>query len=355
MGMFVVSIGVFDEIITRMVNLSLELSVVRLLRILRLARLIRVIRLMRFFRDLRVMVAGILGSLRSLVWALLLLVLVMFVFAVCVMQISAEELASLQRAQEDAVELHGVVSEATAAKLKNSYGTVASSLFTLWKCITAGVNWGDAAAPLVEVTPLLGAAFSLFIAFGVLCVLNIITGVFVDNTKNFYGRDDEQVALDEIDKNVRIVKDLKNLFESIDGENSGTLSLTEFQELMKDAKVKAILRAHFQLNVDNVSSEHLFGMFDRDGDGHLNIHDFIFAVQRFHGQASSLELAQLAMQQKRTRKMIESISHKVEQTLHSIETAGLQSSTRLSSQRRRTKPPRSTDGRAICQHGGLGS
>jgi hypothetical protein len=299
---FVVITSILDEVMKRWSAISLDLSAVRLLRILRLARIIRIIRLLRFFQDLRIMVAGILGSLQSLVWALVLLFLVMFVVATSVMQIVSEELA-IHKSQKD----QSGLSDQGAADLVKFYGTMFGSLFTLYKSITGGISWTEVADPLVEISPVMGAAFAVFIAFGLLCVLNIVTGVFVDNTKKMYSEDEGAIALDEMERTKAIRKDLRNLFHKIDSDASGELTLHEFQILMKDPEVKALLRAQYGLDVDQKSAAGLFSMFDHDGDDKLSIDEFVFAVQRFNGQASSLELAQLSMKQKHANDQIKKI------------------------------------------------
>jgi len=293
----VVFTSVLDEVMKRMSVLTLDLSAVRLLRILRLARIIRIIRLLRFFQDLRIMVAGILGSLHSLMWALILLLLVMFVVATSVMQIISDELA-----RDD----HSF-SNVNVKHMVQYYGSMFTSLFTLYKSITGGISWCEVADPLLELSPLMGAAFSIYIAFGLLCVLNIVTGVFVDNTKKMYNRDDGAVALDEIDRTKNKARDLKALFLRADSDGDEDVTLEEFKKLLDVPEVRAVMRAQYGLDVDQKSAEGLFAMFDRDGDNSLSVDEFIFAIQRFHGQASSLELAQVSMQQMRLGREIAKI------------------------------------------------
>jgi len=304
---FVVFTSILDEALKRSRAISLDLSAVRLLRILRLARIIRIIRLLRFFQDLRIMVAGILGSLQSLVWALVLLFLVMFVVATSVMQIVAEELAIHNSQKEESG-----ISDKGADDLVKYYGTMFSSLFTLYKSITGGISWTEVADPLVEISPFMGAAFAVFIAFGLLCVLNIVTGVFVDNTKKMYNSDESAIALDEIDRKNHIRRDLKALFEKTDCDEDGEVTLPEFQKLLSDPEVRALLRAQYGLDVDSKSAAGLFAMFDHDGNQKLTVDEFVFAVQRFHGQASSLELAQVSMRQARTNEHLRKLHRMLE-------------------------------------------
>merc|ERR1711972_654019 len=124
---------------------------------------------MRFFRDLRVMIMSIMSSLRMLIWASVLLVMIMCMFAIFLMQ-------SIMMSNR-----HIPNTGAAEDKLLEHFGGVVQSIFTLYKSICGGVDWGDVAEHLDGISPYLVVFFSVYIAFAVICVLNIITGVFVEN------------------------------------------------------------------------------------------------------------------------------------------------------------------------------
>merc|ERR1719356_329362 len=66
-----------------------------------------------------------------------------------------------------------------AGKLESRFGDIFTSIYTLYLMITAGVNWGDATAPLLELHYGYALCMCFFMGFTVLGVLNIITAIFV--------------------------------------------------------------------------------------------------------------------------------------------------------------------------------
>merc|ERR1712061_748798 len=108
---------------------------IRIVRIIRVVRVLRVIRLMRFLRPLRLLVHSIYATLKSLVYAVLLLVVIMYSFAVVFAQASTE--------YKDLI--------IAPMNLHNYFGSVTTSIFTLFMCITGGVSWEIVQQPLREV------------------------------------------------------------------------------------------------------------------------------------------------------------------------------------------------------------
>merc|ERR1712050_389248 len=101
-------------------------------------------------------------------WALCLLLVVMYIFAVFVSQLAADEFRKERGSGGSDLDalLFGM--------LERYYGSMLLTLYTLYMTITGGIDWGSAAKPLVAISPFAALAFSAYIAFGVLCVLNIV-------------------------------------------------------------------------------------------------------------------------------------------------------------------------------------
>merc|ERR1719156_143848 len=92
----------------------------------------------------------------------------MFMFGVGVMQIAAEELAKPDH-------------ELNPNLVMYFYGSLPRTVFTLYCTISGGIDWNDTVEPLITISPAIALFFSVYIAFAVFCVLNIVTGVFVEN------------------------------------------------------------------------------------------------------------------------------------------------------------------------------
>merc|ERR550525_2081062 len=66
------------------------------------------------------------------------------------------------------------------AALRYYLSSLARTILSLWQAISGGADWDSMAHPLItEVHSLMGVAFAAYIAFALLALLNVVTGVFV--------------------------------------------------------------------------------------------------------------------------------------------------------------------------------
>jgi hypothetical protein len=158
-----------------------NVAVLRLLRILRIVRVTRILRALKIFTNLRLMVQGIIGCGNSLFWAIVLLLTIILVFATCFTQVVTASLA----------ENKGMFTPQEEKVLRTSYGSLLRTVYSLFKAIAGGVSWGELADPLLNMSPALCVIFCLFIVFVVFAVMNIITGIFVENACKDREHDDE--------------------------------------------------------------------------------------------------------------------------------------------------------------------
>lgn len=293
-----------------------DVSAIRALRILRLVRIFRIIRVMRFFSDLRVMVQCITSSMRSLMWLILLLMLLTFLVGVCVMQICTTKLE----------ELHAVgdTNSDFSRALLFHFGSVFRTIYTLYQAITSGVDWGEVSELLVEISPIMGLVFSVYIAFAVLCVLNIVTGVFVENANRITQMDTDSMVMEELHMRQQWLVEVRRLFSSGFRSNRQTARVTtghgdgfslaskqsviggpeeeEMEEiqmtldLWKEYIQKPAVQAAFRkigLFVHNGNAEALFALLDFDNSGTVDVEEFVEGCTQLVGSASQLDIARL--------------------------------------------------------------
>merc|ERR1711862_1074713 len=66
------------------------------------------------------------------------------------------------------------------ATMKLYFGSMGRSILSLWQAISGGKDWDDFAWPLyAQIGFGTGLMFTGFIAFAILALLNVVTGVFV--------------------------------------------------------------------------------------------------------------------------------------------------------------------------------
>merc|ERR1719433_2111114 len=76
-----------------------------------------------------------------------------------------------------------------------------------------GVSWGVCSDALREVGPLTFLLFFFYVTFTMLAVMNIITGVFVDNAVETARTQREFLVQKEIELKEQYAKDMKKMFE----------------------------------------------------------------------------------------------------------------------------------------------
>jgi hypothetical protein len=302
--LIVVSTSYITEILALFTSQSMDLSVLRLLRIFRLVRVFRVLRVLRFFSVLRTMIAGILISFKSLMWALLLLSIIMYVFGVCVLQIVGTAL-------ED--EKDPLVGE-TRDEILSHYENLMQATYTLFKAISGGIDWGDAADPLMRISSFMGLLFALYIAFVVFCMLNIMTGIFVENANQLMTKDEDSMMMEHAEERKRWTEAVRQLFCRFgDNNEEHAVDFDHFSAKLDDEHVQTYL-GYLGVEFGGVSKRALFNTLDVDGDGQLDPEEFTTALQNLHGPARAVDLYML----KKSQKQILDCSEDVKRQLSEI-------------------------------------
>lgn len=294
---FLVLAAITDEIANLAVEGSdVDVSAARLLRLLRLVRVNRMIKVLRFFKDLRIMILGIMSALTSLLWAGILLFMVIFVFALVFMQFVTDHLASNPKDR--------------GGYLQNNFQSLPRVCYILFMSISGGVSWIEVSEPLVSISPMLGMLFIVYIAFSVFCVLNIITGVFVETATRHAYTDEEQVMLEEMEQRQQWVEEVKLAFSKADADGSEKLELEEFIGIAMDARVQFVMN---KLGVDLCATkpESIFALFDQDSDGSINVDEFASAMQHVRGPARSIEVARLQTQTKSLSRNVDALGEQI--------------------------------------------
>lgn len=288
-----------EEILAASSTGGIDMSAMQMLRITRLIRVLRVIRVMRVFTDLRKMVQGILSSLKSLVWCLLLLLLIMFVFGVAFMQVASGEMEKIKAAPENNVEID-------EANIRLHFGSLVVTIYTLYISICGGLDWGDAAEPLMSIHPILGMMFAVYIAFAVFCVLNIVTGVFVENATKITQQNDTNAIMDELAIREMWTDEVQVLFKAADADGSGELDWDEFEICLREERIQKYFK-RLGLSLEPECVYALFQLLDFDGDGTVDMDEFVEGCTHVHGNARSLDVVRLRHENKIMTRHIEEL------------------------------------------------
>jgi len=147
--------------------------------------------------------------------------------------------------------------------LERYFGSLGDTLLTFFQAITGGVDWGEAVKPLmVHISPVLAPVFALYIAFAMLAVMNIVTGVFVESAL---------ISARE-DKDYFVINGVREVFAGPDGVLSGSLTWDDFDSKLASPSMREYFKA---LDVDPSEAKGLFRLLDLDSSGSIDAEEFL--------------------------------------------------------------------------------
>merc|ERR1712217_429627 len=135
--------------------------------------------------------------------------------------------------------------------------------------------------------------FLIFVTFAVMALLNVVTAVFVGTAMQQSQADRDLVVQEELEHKGDFVALMQQVFNEIDTNNSGSLTLEEFEKHIEDDKILAYLRT---LEIDVSQVRTLFTLLDVDNTGEVAIDEFVGGCLRLRGGATSMDLAVLKYQ-----------------------------------------------------------
>lgn len=280
-----------------------NIRIVRIVRIARLLRIFRISRVMRFMSALRTLVYSIIGTLTSLFWAIILLILIIYTFGVIFTQVAGDHLSDERMA--------GETGSTKDEELATFYGSLPTSMFTLFMSIAAGISWEQVVSPLFSVGWPWAALFTIFIAFTYFAVLNIVTANFCQSAIDSAAFDQELIMHRQKMQKKAYSKLISRLFSSIDTNGSGRMSLKEMERHFQEKEVQAYLQS---LELEPADAWSLFKLLDVDEDFGIEMDEFVSGCMRLRGFAKKVDLAELIQQTHiSTQQMTDFMEHVDEQ------------------------------------------
>jgi hypothetical protein len=243
---------------------SVSLGVLKFMRFLRLLRIMRMLRVLRFIGDLRTILMSVLSCFRPFVWTMMLLLLELYVFGVFFTQLVINH--RLEHAGRDFPEL------------ERYYGSLALAVLSLFQALTGGLDWQNLVDPLIRDLGWFHALlFCFFICFSVFALLNVLTGVFVENS----------VAKAKQDKEELISYQAHKIFRHLDIDSSGTLTWEEFEEQLDHPYMKQYFET---IQIDIAEAHDLFKLLDTSNDGDIDVEEFLSGCLRLNAPPKNLDL-----------------------------------------------------------------
>jgi len=272
-----------------------DLSFARLLRLAHSARTLRILRMFQFFTSLRKMVLSILNCFQALFWLIVLICMLLYSFAVGFMQINVMQLRDWQH---DEICLDGI---------RTGYQSIEASMLTLFMSITGGIDWREAMSSLSCVSRFAGVVFLGFIGFFIFGVLNVVTGVFVDNALVIAQLDRNFVVQEELQKNRLETNRLREWLSVLDTNDNGELTKEEIEYHVQLIPKEIVSAELSSLDLEDDSLLEIFDHIDKEGTGSVNLETFLDGILHMRGEAKSIQVWRIGMEQKRLSEHIQDL------------------------------------------------
>merc|ERR1712100_247907 len=116
--------------------------------------------------------------------------------------------------------------------------------------------------------------------------MNIVTGVFVEAAMR-KGREDQDNFL---------INNVRELFRSIFADGSGRITWIDFESHLDERVMQDYFVA---VDLDRSEAKGLFHLLDMDGNGFIDVNEFLSGCLRLRGPAKSLDMQLLLRENRR--------------------------------------------------------
>jgi len=132
------------------------------------------------------------------------------------------------------------------------------------------------------------AVFIGFISFFFFGVLNIVTSVFVECAMQSARRHCEILVAEKREAELQHLKHMKAIFQMIDSDNSRSVELSELENRLKDNRHLQDYFKALELNATDTLT--LFNLLDHDDSGTLSVEEFCEGCMRLKGEARAFDI-----------------------------------------------------------------
>jgi len=268
-------------------------EVVGLMNILRIGRAIRLVRVIRLVPALKQTVYLIWASMASFIWTSLLMLIMMYCFAIFFTD------------QGTQFRKNAGKSNLVNDQVHSDWGSIGSSIQTLFMAMTGGVDWSNIITSLGEESVLNLLIFNCYITFATMVMLNLVTGVFVEGAQRIIRED----------KDAEVIKTAVSSFHEIDADITGSISIGALSANLQSPAMAAYCNA---LGINPGEICDLFQVMDTDNSGSLCLVEFVDACIKLRAPARALDLAQLSLRMKALSDQVEDGISTITEELSSI-------------------------------------
>eukprot|EP00930_Biecheleria_cincta_P054737 TRINITY_DN4111_c0_g2_i1.p1 TRINITY_DN4111_c0_g2~~TRINITY_DN4111_c0_g2_i1.p1 ORF type:complete len:513 (-),score=87.74 TRINITY_DN4111_c0_g2_i1:221-1633(-) len=240
-------------------------------RAIRIIRIIRVVRLLKLIREVWLLCLGLVKAAIALSSVLLLAILVVYVFGILFTYLVGKGCHDAEDVFEGCDEM---------------YGTLPKSMYSLFEVMTLEMS---SVRPMVAKNPWMQIPVLMFVVCSSFGLLNVIMGVIVEQVLEASRCNAEILAQQKEERQRLEMESLRDIFAQADRDKSGTVSQREFLGVCKGKDVQGIF-ADIDLPVSrNRLAERVFDVLDGESQGELSIDDFVDRVMTLKQEGRRLK------------------------------------------------------------------
>jgi hypothetical protein len=180
--------------------------------------------------------------------------------------------------------------EGQSAWGRKHFGSMPQGMLSLFQASTGGIDWQDLSDPLWAVSPFALLAFLGYICMMSYAILNILTGICVNNA-NRAAEDDFDLSFHaERSKHKNVIQGLKNIFHAGDTRGEGTVTWTDLDKHLHDPQVRALFK---KIDLETFHLKSFFDMMgadEADEEPSIQIDSFIRGCMRLRCTVKNIDL-----------------------------------------------------------------
>jgi len=291
----------------------------RSIRLSRLSRGLRLMKASRRFDSLYLLIRCVSSCGAMLFWSLNFILCIQCVAGMIICNLTMPALI-----EENALD------DVTKEQIWLYYGSFTRTILTMFEVLFA--NWAPPCRILVDnVSEWFSLFFIIYRCLVGFALLNVVNAVFTQQTIALAQQDVELGIRQKEKQLANYTAKLRKLFERADTSGDGTLDLKEFVKVFEDKRLKFWM-SHLELDTTDLVS--LFYLLD-DGDGQLDVDEFLSGALRFRGPAKGIDLARVLTSSKRMENTLNQLndvftsSKRMENKLNQLNDVATESFARL--------------------------
>jgi hypothetical protein len=192
--------------------------------------------------------------------------------------------------------------------IDNNLSNLGECMYTLFEALTGGRDWGELAKPFRHIHWMLVMCLVLYILIGVFCLLNLLTAVFLeaaqrmdDVTEHIYAKQDWTHGI-----KCFFISAVEDMSKSNGDLSPKRITRASFIKLMRSRTTAKFLEDN---GVDLCFTDEsrvgeLFDIMDEDGNGEVDVDEFVKNLYNLKGPARALDLK---LEHKKTVSLIRSL------------------------------------------------